>query len=126
MRIHKSLFAIAVALVAAGTLSAGEKKLMHCFAFTSIPSASQADWKAFFTATDALPSKGLGISHVWYGKLKRPLSVGTNSRDWGTCMEFSGEEALAKYADAPGRKAWFSAYEKVRQPGTTTYDILGQ
>jgi hypothetical protein len=126
MRLHTSLLAITAALFAAGTLSAGEKKLMHCFAFTSISAATPADWKAFAKATDELPSKSLGITHVWYGKLKKPLGTGEQSRDWGACFEFSGPDALASYVGAPAHKAWVSVYEKVRQPGTTTFDILGQ
>ena len=42
----------------AGSGFAGEKKLMHCFAFTEIDDASkEADWDAFFEATDELPDK---------------------------------------------------------------------
>ena len=48
---------------------AAEKTLMHCFAFTPIESASQAEWDAFYKATDELPKKIKGLKRVWYGKL---------------------------------------------------------
>jgi hypothetical protein len=131
MRVYRLLLTTIALCVTAGTVSAGEKKVMHCFAFTSIPDAKQSDWDAFFKATDQLPSKIPSITHVWYGKLKNPLNQtqGDGSRiarDWGTCMEFSSEKALASYADDPAHKAWVDAYAKVRKEGTTTFNILGQ
>ena len=53
---------------------AAEKTLMHCFAFTPIETASQAEWDAFSKATDELPKKIKGLKRVWYGKLARPLA----------------------------------------------------
>ncbi len=139
------LFVAVCILLIAGTVSAGEKKLMHCFAFSSVKEATDADWQAFFKATDALPEKIPGLTHVWYGKLARPLTVFQYSakpmaadndtattevkrlrRDWGVCMEFADDAALKTYAKHPEHDAWGKVYEKVRQYGTTTYDILGQ
>ena len=68
--------ALAAALVSPSLLPAGEKKLMHCFAFTEIDNATQEDWQAFYRATDALPMKMQGIvSKVWYGKLRTPIGI---------------------------------------------------
>lgn len=135
-------------LLAPALLTAGEKKLMHCFVFTAVESASEADWQAFFKATDELPSKIPGLSRVWYGKLRTPLAIFNTDaatrkklaagekevtgpvtrlmRQWGVCMEMNDEAALKAYADHPAHKAWEQVYFKVRQPGTTTFDILGQ
>ena len=105
-----------------GVAAAGEKKLMHCFAFTPIESATPAQWKAFYDATDQLPKKISGISHVWYGKLRRPL----DTRKYGVCMEMANEDTLKVYTDHPFHKQWVDVYSKVREEGTTTFDILGQ
>lgn len=122
-------------LLFTGVVAAGEKKLMHCFAFTAVESASDSDWQAFFNATDALPKKIKGVSKVWYGKLRSPLSitrvdskgeVTKIQRQWGVCMEMRDEAALKAYVDDPAHKDWNDAYSKVRQRGTTTFDILGQ
>ena len=132
----------------AGALSAGEKKLMHCFAFTPIETASDADWQSFFKATDALPGKVPGLTKVWYGKLRGPLSqysvdaesrkklvggaksataeVSRAVRSWGVCMEMNDAATLKAYTANPAHKQWEAAYEKVRVEGTTTFDILGQ
>ena len=125
------------ALLLTGMAAAGEKKLMHCFAFTPVEDASEADWEAFFQATDELPGKIEGFNKVWYGKLRRPLrlyyKIGGEEpeyeqrvRQWAVCMEMEDIAALEKYAGHPAHRAWEEVYFKVRQRGTTTFDILGQ
>lgn len=111
--------------------SAGEQKLMHCFAFTEIEGASEDDWKAFFKATDELPGKIEGLNKVWYGKLRRPLpqynrDAKQSVRQWGVCMELDDEKALRAYDEHDAHADWVKVYEKVRVAGTTTFDILGQ
>ena len=98
---------------------------MHCFAFTPIESATVAEWRAFYDATDQLPKKIPGITHVWYGKLRRPLNAG-GERKYGVCMEMANEDALKSYGEHPFHKEWMNVYSKVRVEGTTTFDILGQ
>ena len=129
---------------------AAEKTLMHCFAFTPIETASQAEWDAFYKATDELPKKTPGLKRVWYGKLARPLTQyqlkfadpevrkkalaekkGTTDfaileRKNGVCMEFNDQKAFEAYGKAASHADWVAAYEKVRVAGTTTYQILPQ
>ena len=140
----------AVALSFLPAAHAGEKTLMHCFAWTPIKEATPADWQAFFQASDALPTKIKGITKVWYGKLATPLSqialgdvdnatiqkfrAGETvtvpakrvAREYGMCMEMMGQDALKAYNTDPYHKVWTDAYSKVRVEGTTTYNILGQ
>jgi len=135
-------------LLAAGPSLAGEKKLMHCFIFSPVEAATAADWEAFAKATDELPGKIPGLSRIWHGKLARNLAIiGTDReaskklaagekevtgqvtrrvRTYGVCMEFADEAALKAYAPHPAHKEWEKVYEKVREYGTTTFDILGR
>ena len=109
--------------------SAGEKALLHCFFFTPIAEASQADWDAFYDATDKLPSKIDGLNRVWVGKLTERAAVAQQvklGREYGACMEFSDEAALKVYTTHAAHDAWLKVYEKVRVVGTTTFDILGR
>jgi len=123
---------------------------MHCFTFTPIESASQSEWQAFYKATGELPDKIKGLKRAWAGKLMRPLNVPAltiadaesrkkmmaegkgsadftmNKREYGACMEFENEAAFKAYDADPGHKAWVSVYEKVRKPGTTTFQIVTQ
>jgi len=140
----------AVVLLAAPQARAGEKTLMHCFAWTPLKDATPADWKAFYQACDAMPGKIQGVVKVWYGKLQWPLHQAAPSqmdaaavkkfiagetltgpfqdvpREYGMCIEMTGPDALKNYGDDPYHKIWNDAYSKVHAPGTTTYDILGQ
>lgn len=136
-------------LAASSVAVAGEKGLMHCFAFTQIDAASQAEWDAFKAATDKLPKTMKGVvTKVWHGKLRAPLNqlrtdgatnkklqagekdvmgpVNRVQRQYGVCMLIKDEAALKTYAEHPEHKNWVSVYEKVRVAGTTTYDILAQ
>ncbi|HLK22099.1 MAG TPA: Dabb family protein [Bryobacteraceae bacterium] len=122
----KAMLCLAAGLLASSTVSAGEKKLMHCFAFTELEGATKADWDAFYKATDELPKKIKGIDHVWYGKLAHPLTHNNAKRTFGVCMEMDNAEVREKYGKDPAHTAWDAAYAKVHVEGTTTYDILGQ
>jgi hypothetical protein len=132
----------------AATALAGEKTVLHCFAFTPVETATQADWSAFYKASDALPGKIPGLKRVWYGKLNRPLSQnllkfadaetgkkmraekkGTTEfsmveRKNGACMEFDNLKAFQAYGTHEAHTAWEAAYKKVRVDGTTTYQIV--
>ena len=145
---RKVFVSIMGTLTLASALSAGEKNMMHCFAFTAIEKASPAEWEGFYKSSDALPKKIKVVKRVWYGKLRAPLAtfaidaeprkklvageksvttaVTYRPRQYGMCIELKGNDALNLYTDAPYHKEWVAAYEKVRVAGTTTYDILGQ
>ena len=140
--------ALGVCSLAATPALAGEKGLMHCFAFTVIESATDADWAAFKKATDDMPKKNPAVKKVWHGKLRAPLTqfrgdaetrkkitkdatnvTGTFDilrRQHGVCMLMENEGSLKLYTQNPYHKEWMAAYEKVRVAGTTTYDILGE
>ncbi|MBL8293766.1 MAG: hypothetical protein JNN08_18115 [Bryobacterales bacterium] len=139
---------LGVCSLAATPALAGEKGLMHCFAFTVIESATEADWAAFNKATDDMPKKNKAVKKVWHGKLRAPLTQfrgdaetrkkitkdaksvsGTFDilrRQHGVCMLMDDEASLKVYTQNPYHKEWMAAYEKVRVAGTTTYDILAQ
>ena len=128
-RLVRELVLLAGVLAFSGLASAGEKALMHCFFFTPIAEASEADWDAFYRATEELPSKIEGLDRVWVGKLRKRPAVSQQvklGREYGACMELDDEAVLERYAVHPAHDAWVKIYEKVRVAGTTTFDILGQ
>ncbi len=138
---------VASLLLAAGLVSAGEKKLMHCFYFTPADNVAEADWQAFYKATEQLPEKVPGFSHIWYGKLVQPRQMVYSPDEqtrktlvadgkatgpmnllvhqYGVCMEFADQAALKVYADHPAHKAWETIYFKIRK-GSIPYDLVGQ
>lgn len=115
-------------LLCGGIVRAGEKGLMHCFAFAPLPGAAEADWEAFYKATDELPGKIEGLQKVWVGKLRTPqkFSPDANAREYGVCMLMDGPDALKAYADHPAHTAWEEVYVKVREEGSSTFDIIGR
>jgi hypothetical protein len=141
----RSAACAALLLLSSGAMKA-QQKLMHCFYFTPVETATDADWAAFNKATDALPGKIPGLTRVWSGKLRAPQTVfsvdreaakklraGEKSvsgevtqtvRQYGLCMEMSSAETLKVYADHPAHKEWDALYQKVRQYGTSTFDIV--
>lgn len=132
-RLGKSIVLLAAAamLFAAGWVAAqqkgkSEKTLMHTFAYTPVAGATPQDFANFTQATGDLVGKIPGLKRVWVGKLRRPLTVGDQKREYGVAMEFDDAKALDAYAKHPAHDAWVKIYEKVRVEGTTTYDILGE
>lgn len=141
---------LAVFLLGSGLALAADKGgMMHCFAFTPIQEATQANWDAFYKATKEMPKKVKFVKQVWAGKLRAPLNqfnttdaaarkkvlagekgvsgeLTATKREYGVCMLMTGPDDLKAYAEHPYHKEWLSAYEKVRVAGTTTYDILVQ
>lgn len=137
-------------LLVAGSAHSGEKKVMHCFAWTEVKEATAADWEAFRKASDVLPAKIKGLTRVWYGPLESPLGqtiirkvdpesgaklraggtataeVERTPRQYGMCMEMNDTGTLKAYDSDPYHKIWEEAYSKVRVEGTTTFNIIGQ
>jgi len=142
------LLILGVCGLVAMPLDGGEQGLMHCFAFTVIDTATEAEWQAFNKATDDMPKKIPAVKMVWHGKLRAPLTqfrgdaetrkkitkettsvTGTFDvlrRQHCVCMLMTDEAGLKTYADHPYHKEWVAAYEKVRVAGTTTYDIIAK
>ena len=92
---NKLLLCLAGGMLLASTALVGEKKLMPCFYFTTVEGATQADWDAFYKATDEIPKKIKGVSHVWYGKLEVPLGqTNLDKMDADTTKKYRAGESV--------------------------------
>jgi hypothetical protein len=100
--------------------------LMHAFAYTPVETATPQDFENLKKATADMVGKVPGLRRVWVGKLKTPFDAPEGKRLYGMAMEFDDEKALAVYAEHPAHAAWERVYRRVRVPGTTTFDILGE
>lgn len=102
-----------------------EKTLLHVFAYTPPASATPEDFANFEKATGEMVGKIPGLRRVWVGKLREPVPAENDRiRTYGVAMEFDNTAALSTYAQDPVHADWMKVYEKVRQQGTTTLDIL--
>lgn len=90
LRIARATILLAGIVVLSGIASAGEKALLHCFFFTPIAAATDADWEAYYLATDELPSKIEGLNKVWVGNLRERAAVSQQvklGREHGACFK---------------------------------------
>jgi hypothetical protein len=127
MQSNRRRLAVCAAVLALSTAAhAGDKKLMHCFAFTSIQEATPADWKGFFKASDALPRKINGVNKVWYGKLSSPLFLYGVSADADGQKKLRAGDTVAAPVKRVVREWGGDAYSKVRVEGTTTFNFIGR
>ena len=102
-----------------------EKTLMHVFAYTPLENATQQDFVNFEKATGEMVGKIPGLRRVWVGKLREPVAAENDRiRSYGVAMEFDNVEALETYARHPVHTDCVKIYERVRQQGTTTLDIM--
>ena len=111
---------------AAASPAVTQKALMHVFAYTPVAGATPADFEAFRKATADMVGKIPGLRKAWVGKLRQPLGEGEGKREYGVAMEFDNQAALDVYANHPAHTEWVKVYDRVRVPGTTTLDILGE
>ena len=106
-------------MLSAATASAADD-LVHCFLFTAVDKAPEADWQAFFKATDALPSKIPVVKHVWYSKLNRPMEVGGETRQFQVEVKVDSEDVYEEASAADGTTYYLSN----TSVGTITADGL--
>jgi hypothetical protein len=128
---------VAILLIAAGSFAVGynyamrtartntsQPGLMHVFLYTPLEGSTPQDFATFDRATRDMVGKVPGLRKVWVGKLAEPLPYETKVRIYGVAMEFDDQAALAVYARHPVHEEWIKSYEKVRESGTTTVDIV--
>ena len=128
---------LAMILIAAGSFALGHAYatraaraerartgLIHVFLYTPLVGATEEDYQAFDRTTREMVGKIPGLRKVWVGKLAEPLPWENKVRSYGVAMEFDDQAALSVYAKHPVHQEWMTAYEKVREAGTTTADIV--
>ena len=128
---------LAVILIAAGSFALGHAYatraaraehartgLMHVFLYTPLAGATEQDYQTFDRATREMVGKIPGLRKVWAGRLAEPLPWENKVRSYGVAMEFDDQAALNSYAHHPVHQDWMAVYEKVREAGTTTADIV--
>jgi hypothetical protein len=98
--------------------------LMHVFLYTPLQGSTAKDYSMFDRSTREMVGKIPGLRKVWLGKLAEPLPWEGKVRSYGVAMEFDDLAALAVYAKHPVHEEWMRVYEKVREAGTTTADIV--
>ena len=106
-----------------------EKTVIQAVAWTTLESATAADFENFRKSTAELVGVMPGLRRAWVGKLRMPLIQGDQKRTYGMVFEFddakSRETGLGRNTPA----AWAALRDKIRLEGQTnhtTFDIIGE
>ena len=128
----KTWYMLLAALVfAAGSVVGQERAVMqktviHAVAWTPIEGFTPQDLEELKQATAVLVQSVPGMKRAWVGKLRQPLTVGNATRSHGLILEFDDLKSREAYSTHPNRAAWAKVWEKVRTPGPTVFDVLGE
>jgi antibiotic biosynthesis monooxygenase (ABM) superfamily enzyme len=128
-QIRTSLLLAAVVFVASWVSSqetgTTQKTVVHTAIWTLKEGSSAQEYEAFRKETEKLVAAMPGLKRAWVGKLRQPLAVGEVTRTHGLLLEFVDVQSREAYSTHPARAAWAEAWSKVRVPGSTAFDLIG-
>ena len=128
----KTLCLLLVALVFTAGYVVGQERAMtqktviHAVAWTPTEGFTPQSLEELKQATAVLVQSVPGMQRAWVGKLRQPLTVGNATRSYGLILEFDDLKSREAYSTHPNRAAWAKVWEKVRAPGATVFDVLGE
>lgn len=103
-----------------------EKTTIHCVAWTAKKGMTGADWENFKKGFAMLPDKFPGMRRLWAGKLAEPVTFSGLTRDHAIAFEFDSLAAKRDYSASPNRPAWQELFATVREPGSSSFDLVGE
>ncbi|MBI4460644.1 MAG: Dabb family protein [Acidobacteria bacterium] len=103
-----------------------QRTVIHAVAWTAQKDATPEGLEDFRRATETLLDTMPGLRRAWVGKLRQPLVVGDLRRDYGLILEFENLATKEAYSSHPNRAPWAAVWEKVRIPGSTNFDVIGE
>ena len=103
-----------------------QKSTVHCVAWTAKDGMTPADLDRFKADLGKLPGMFPGLQRIWVGKLSRPITSGDATRDYGLAIEFTDMAAKQAYSDSARRDEWMQLFGTVRNPGSTSFDVVGE
>ena len=103
-----------------------QKTTVHAVAWTLLEGATEQDFENFRVATANLVTVMPGLRRAWVGKLRAPLVVGDTTRTHGLVLEFDDVQSKEAYSTHPTRAPWAEVWAKVRVPGSTNFDVVGE
>ena len=103
-----------------------QRTVVHAVAWTAKEDATPEGLEEFKQATESLVGSMPGLRRVWVGKLRQPLIIGDLKRNYGLILEFDDLATREAYSSHPNRVPWAAVWEKVRLPGSTNFDVIGE
>ena len=102
-----------------------QKTTIHAAAWTARDGLGQQDFENFKKETAGLVGKVPGLRRVWVGKLRAPINAEGVQRNYGIILEFDGVKSKEAYSDNHP-SPWYENFGKLRQPGSTNFDVVGE
>ena len=103
-----------------------QKTTIHAVAWTPQENATPQAFEDFKKATEHLVEVMPGLQRAWVGKLRRPLVHGDVTRTYGLVLEFDDVDSKVAYSSHSTRAPWAEVWSKVRVPGSTNFDVIGE
>lgn len=105
--------------------AATQKTVIHAAAWTALDTLTPEQFNNFKKETAAMVGKVPGVRRVWTGKLREPVTVGGLKRDYGLIVEFDDVKSKNAYT-ANHPLPWYENFNKLRKPGSTSFDVVGE
>jgi hypothetical protein len=102
-----------------------EKTTVHAAAWTARDGLTQQEFEAFKKETAAMVGAVPGLKRVWTGKLRAPVTFDGVKRDYGIVLEFDSVKSKQAYSDKHP-SPWYEDFAKIRQPGSSNFDVVGE
>jgi len=105
--------------------TATQKTVIHAAAWTALDTLTPEQFDNFKKETAAMVGKVPGLKRVWVGRLREPVTVGGSKRDHGIILEFADVKSKEAYSNIHP-SPWYEDFNKVRQPSSTNFDVVGE
>ena len=103
-----------------------EKTTIHCASWTAKKGMTQAQFENFKKGFAKLPDKFPGMRRLWAGKLGEPVTFNGLIRTHAIAFEFDNLAAKRAYSASPNRPEWQELFSTVREPGSSSFDLVGE
>lgn len=111
--------------VAGSQSAATQKTVIHAAAWTALEGMTQQQFDDFKKESAALVGQVPGLRRAWVGKLRAPVTVEGVQRNYGLIVEFDDVKSKEAYS-ANHPSPWYEMFGKLRQPGSTNFDVVGE
>lgn len=103
-----------------------QKTVVHCVAWTAADGVTEEGIQEFIKSTASFTKSMPGLRRAWVGPLVRPVAQGNITRNYGLVLEFDDLKSREAYTNHPSRAAWADVWSKIRTPGSTNFDVIGE
>ena len=105
--------------------AATQKTVIHAAAWTALDTMTPQQFDNFRKESAALVGQVRGLRRVWVGKLRAPITADGNQRNYGLIVEFDDVKTKEGYS-ANHPSPWYENFNKLRKPGSTNFDVVGE